>query len=61
MVKFCFFLTKHNAMKGEHSFIDRRFLYLGTSWRSVVSSFPQPLKPWYPLYRRMGGPQSPSG
>jgi hypothetical protein len=39
---------------------------LGTRWRGVVSFMPQPLypqgnSPWYPLDRRLGRPQSPSG
>jgi hypothetical protein len=42
------------------------FLDLGTRWRWVVSFMPQPLyfqgkSPWYPLGRRLGGPQSRSG
>jgi hypothetical protein len=41
-------------------------LDLGTRWRLVVSFTPRPLYPqeknaWYPLYRRLGGPQSRSG
>jgi hypothetical protein len=44
-----------------HSFFD-----LGTRWRWVVSFAPRPLNPqgkspWYPLDRRLGGPQSRSG
>jgi hypothetical protein len=44
-----------------HSFFD-----LGTRWRWVVSFMPRPLypqgkSPWYPLERRLGGPQSHSG
>jgi len=35
---------------------------LGTRWRWVVSFTPRPLpqgkSPWYPLDRRLGGPQS---
>jgi hypothetical protein len=43
-----------------------RFLDLGTRWRWVVSFTSMPLyrqgkSPWYPLYRRLGGPQSRSG
>jgi hypothetical protein len=39
---------------------------LGTRWRWVVSFTPRPLypqgeNPWYPLDRRLGGPQSRSG
>jgi hypothetical protein len=41
-------------------------LNLSTRWRSVVSFMPWPLypqgkSPWYPLYRRLGGPQNWSG
>jgi hypothetical protein len=44
-----------------HAFFD-----LGTRWRWVVNFTPQPLytqgrSPWYPLGRRLGGPQSRSG
>jgi hypothetical protein len=43
-----------------------RILDLGTRWRWVVSFttrplYPQGKIPWYPLYRRLGGPQSRSG
>jgi hypothetical protein len=46
--------------------IDPHFLDLGTSWRWVVNFTPRPLYPrgkcaWYPLYRRLGGPQRCSG
>jgi hypothetical protein len=39
---------------------------LGTKWGWVVSFTPRPLypqgkSPWYPLDRRLGGPQSRSG
>jgi len=39
------------------------FFGLGTRWRWVISFTPRPLyrqgkSPWYPLYRRLGGPQS---
>jgi hypothetical protein len=42
--------------------IDPYYLDLGTSWRWVVSFTPQLLyhqkkSPWYPLDRRLGGPQ----
>jgi hypothetical protein len=42
------------------------FLDLGTSWKWVVIFTPLPLypwgkSPWYPLDRRLGGPQSRSG
>jgi hypothetical protein len=39
--------------------IDPHILGLGTSWW-VVSFTPRPLYPRYPLYRRLGGPQSQS-
>jgi hypothetical protein len=43
-----------------------RILDLGSRWRWVVSFTPRPLysqgkSPWYPLDRRLGGPQSRSG
>jgi hypothetical protein len=43
-----------------------RILGLSTSWRWVVSFTPWPVysqgrKPWYPLDRRLGGPQNRSG
>jgi hypothetical protein len=43
-----------------------RILDLGTRWRRVVSLTPQLIypkvkSPWYPLDRRLGGPQSRSG
>jgi hypothetical protein len=42
------------------------FFDLGTGWRCVDSFTPRPLYPqgkisWYPLYRRLGRPQSRSG
>jgi hypothetical protein len=42
-----------------------RILCLGTIWKWVVSFTPRPLyshgkSPWYPLDRRLGGPQSSS-
>jgi hypothetical protein len=56
-------LTKHHAVKAYwgHAFFD-----LGTMWKWVVSFTPQPLcpqgkSPWYPINRRLGGPQSRSG
>jgi len=57
MLSLC--LTKHQAMKTYW----RSILDLGTRWRWVVSFTPQPLypqgnSPWYPLGRRLGGPQS---
>jgi hypothetical protein len=61
-------LPKHHAMKtywGSGS-IAPRILDLSTRWRGVVSLTPRPLypqgkSPWYPLDRRLGGPQSRSG
>jgi hypothetical protein len=46
--------------------IDPCSLDFGTRWRWVVSFTPRPLypqgkSPWYPLDRRLGGPQSRSG
>jgi hypothetical protein len=43
-----------------------RILNLGSRWRWVVSFTPRPLylqgkSPWYPLDRKLGGPQSRSG
>jgi hypothetical protein len=43
-----------------------RILNLGSGWRWVVSFthrslYPQGKSPWYPLDRRLGGPQSQSG
>jgi hypothetical protein len=43
-----------------------RLFDLGSRWRWVVSFTPRPLypqrkSPWYPLVRRLGGPQSRSG
>jgi hypothetical protein len=43
-----------------------RILDFGTRWRRVVSYtlrtvYPQGKSPWYPLDRRLGGPQSRSG
>jgi hypothetical protein len=50
----------------ENGSISPRILDLGTRWRWVVSFMSQPLYPqekgpWYPLDRRLGGPQSRSG
>jgi hypothetical protein len=46
--------------------ITSRILDLGTRWRRVVRFMPRLLyphekSPWYPLDRRLGGPQSRSG
>jgi hypothetical protein len=61
-------LTKHHAMKAywESGGIAPRILDLGTRWRWVVSFTPPSLhpqgnSPWYPLERRLSGPQSRSG
>jgi hypothetical protein len=64
----CFFVTEHHTMKaycGSRA-IAPHILDLGTTWRRVVSFIPQSLYPqgkssWYPLDRRLGGPQSRSG
>jgi hypothetical protein len=64
----CVFWREHKAMKaywGSGS-IDPYILDLGSTWRWVVSFTPRPLYPqgkipWYPLNRRLGGPQSRSG
>jgi hypothetical protein len=61
-------LTKHHSMKTYWGIggLARRILDLGTRWRPVVSFTPWPLysqrrNTWYPLDRRLGGPQSRSG
>jgi hypothetical protein len=61
-------LTKHHTVKtywGSGG-IARRILHFGTRLRWVVSFTPRPLylqrkSPWYPLDRRLGGPQNRSG
>jgi hypothetical protein len=67
-VKLSLCLTKHHAMKTYwgNGGIAPRILDLGTRWRWVVSFAPRPLypqgmSPWYPLGKRLGGPQSCSG
>jgi hypothetical protein len=67
-VKLFLCLTKHHSMKAYSASggIAPRILNLGTRWRWVVSFTPQPLypqgkSPWYPLDKRLGGPQSRSG
>jgi hypothetical protein len=62
------FLTEHHAMKAYwvNGGIILPILDLGTRWRWVVSFTPRPpylqgKSPWYPLDRRLGGPQSRSG
>jgi hypothetical protein len=65
----CFFLTEHHAMKaywGSRGIQLNAFFNLGTGWRWVVSFTPRPIysqgkSSWYPLDRRLGGPQSCSG
>jgi hypothetical protein len=64
----CSVLTEHHAMKtywGSGG-IALRIVDLGTRWSWVVSFTPRPLNPqgkspWYPLNRRLGGPQNRSG
>jgi hypothetical protein len=57
MVKF----TVGLAMKAQRG----SFFHPGTRWGWVVNSTPRPLYPekqtWYPLYRRLSGPQGRSG
>jgi hypothetical protein len=62
--KFVPVLTKHHAMGSGG--IAPRILNLGTRWRCVVRFmprllYPQGKNPWYPLDRRLCGPQSRSG
>jgi hypothetical protein len=67
-VKLFMYLTTHHAKKtywGSGG-IARRILYLGTRWKWVVifaprQLYPQEKSPWYPLDRRLGGPQRRSG
>jgi hypothetical protein len=61
-------LTKHHTMKTywRSGGIAPLILDLGIRWRCVVSFtprslYPQGKSPWYPLDRRLGGPQSRSG
>jgi hypothetical protein len=58
-------LTEHHAMKAYQwsGDIASRLLDLGTKWRWAVSYMTRPLypqgkSPWYPLDRRLAGPQS---
>jgi hypothetical protein len=67
-VKLYLCLTKHHAIKTYWlgGSIPPPIIGLGIRWRWVVSFTPQPLyprgkRPWYPLDRRLGGPQSRSG
>jgi hypothetical protein len=64
-VKLSLCLTKHHTLKAYWGSggIAPRILDLGTRWRWVASFTPWPLypqgkSPWYPLDRRLGGPQS---
>jgi hypothetical protein len=67
-VKLFLCLTKHHAMKtywGVEVYL-HAFFELDTRWRCMVSCTPWPLypqgkSPWYPLYRRLDGPQIRSG
>jgi hypothetical protein len=54
-------LTKHHAMNAYSMSrsIAPRILDLGTRWPRPL--YAQGNSPWYPLYRRLGGPQSRSG
>jgi len=61
-------LNKHHAMKMYCRIggIAPHLLNLGTTWKWVVIFMPQPLypqgmSPWYPLDRKLSGPQSWSG
>jgi hypothetical protein len=61
-------LIEHHTMKAYwgSGHIAPRILDSGPRWRWVVSFTPRPLypqgkSPWYPLDRRLGGPQSLSG
>jgi hypothetical protein len=62
----CFNLAPHHEGVLGNGGIVLRILDLGTRQRSVVSFTPRPLylqrkNPWYPLDRRLSGPQSRSG
>jgi hypothetical protein len=61
-------LTKHHTMQTYwgSGCIAPRILDLRTTWKRVVSFTPRQLYPqgkstWYPLDRKLGGPQSRSG
>jgi hypothetical protein len=63
-----FFLVEYHAMEAYwgNGGIERLILYIGTRWRRVGSFmsrliYRQGNSPWYPLDRRLGGPQSRSG
>jgi hypothetical protein len=56
---------RHEGVLGEWMYSSTHFV-LGTRWRWAFSFKPRPLypqenSPWYPLDRRLGGPQSQSG
>jgi hypothetical protein len=58
--------SRHEGVSGSSRGIAPRILDLGTRWRWMVSLTPRPLypqgkSPWYPLDRRLSGPQSRSG
>jgi hypothetical protein len=63
-VKLYLYFTEHHATKyWDCVGIAPRILDLGTRWSWVVSFTPRPLhfegkSHWYPLGRRLGGPQS---
>jgi hypothetical protein len=64
-VLFLNWAPRHEGVLGSVG-IAPRIHDLGTRWSWVVSFTPQPLylqgkSPWYPLDRRLGGPQSRSG
>jgi hypothetical protein len=63
---FIFTLKMEAAKSSEMEIWLHSFFDLGARWRCVVSFTPRPLypqgkSPWYPLDRRLGGPQSRSG
>jgi hypothetical protein len=65
ITRYVIILTEHNVMKAycRSGGIATHILYLGTRWRRVASFTTRPLysqgkSPWYPLDRRLGGPQS---
>jgi hypothetical protein len=65
IIKWSLFLTEHYAIKAYWGSggIAPRILDFGTRWRWVASFTPRPLysqgkSPWYPLDRRLGGPQN---
>jgi hypothetical protein len=65
-VSLCFnWAPRHEGLLGIGG-VAPRILNLGTTWRWLISFTPRPLypqgkSPWYPLDRRLGGPQSRSG